>query len=47
MSFVPPPNIILLICVAVVGSIIGFIIHGIRVGFENTLTENDEKPKES
>ncbi len=47
MSFVPPPNIILLICLAVIGSVIGFIIHGIRVGFENTLKENDDKPKKS
>jgi hypothetical protein len=32
-----PPNFILLVCVAIVGSIAGFIIYGLIVGFENTL----------
>lgn len=43
MSFTPPSNIILVICLVVVGSLIGFIVHGIRVGFENTLKDNDKE----
>ncbi len=34
-----PPNFILLVCAAIVGSIVGFIIYGLIVGFENTLQE--------
>jgi hypothetical protein len=34
-----PSNFILLVCAAIVGSIVGFIIYGLIVGFENTLQE--------
>ena len=34
-----PPNFILLVCAAIVGSIVGFIIYGLIVGFENTLKQ--------
>ena len=43
MGFNIPNNVILLVCVAVVGSIIGFIAYGLIVGFENTFTEFDDK----
>jgi hypothetical protein len=44
MVFVLWPNIILFVCVGIVLSIIGYIIYGGIVGFENTLKdfENDE-----
>ncbi len=44
MAFVLWPNIILFVCVGIVLSIIGYIIYGGIVGFENTLQdfENDE-----
>ena len=37
MAFILWPNIILLVCLVVVCSILGFIIYGSIVGFENTL----------
>jgi hypothetical protein len=37
--FVLPPNFILLVCVAVVVSIVGFVVYGLIVGFENTLRD--------
>ena len=46
MAFSLPHNVILLVCVAVVGSIIGFIAYGLIVGFENTFTEFDDKQGE-
>ena len=44
MVFVIWPNIILFVCVGIIVSIIGYIIYGTVVGFENTLKdfENDE-----
>jgi hypothetical protein len=39
-----PPNFILLVCAAIVGSIVGFIIYGLIVGFENTLRGSEGKP---
>lgn len=42
MTFVLWPNFILFVCVAVVGSIIGFIVYGLIVGFENTLKEPEK-----
>lgn len=39
MAFVLWPNIILFICVGIILSIIGYIIYGLNVGFENTLKE--------
>ena len=44
MAFKLWPNIILFICVGIILSIIGFIIYGGIVGFDNTLKdfENDE-----
>ncbi len=44
MAFVLWPNIILFVCVGIVLSIIGYIIYGGIVGFENTFKdfENDQ-----
>jgi hypothetical protein len=44
MAFTLWPNIILFVCVGIVVSIVGYIIYGYFVGFENTLKdfENDE-----
>ena len=39
MAFVLWPNIILFVCVGIILSIIGYIIYGIKVGFDNTLKE--------
>ena len=33
--FTIPPNTILLICAAIVGAVIGFVIYGCIKGFEN------------
>jgi hypothetical protein len=46
MAFTIPNNVILLVCVAVVGSIIGFIAYGLIVGFENTFRDFDDKPSD-
>ena len=43
MAFTLPQNIILLVCVGIVASIVGFIIYGLIVGFENTFKGEDEK----
>ena len=43
MAFEIPHNLILLVCVGIVASIVGFIIYGIVVGFENTFKDEDEK----
>jgi hypothetical protein len=40
-----PPNFILLVCAATVGSIVGFIIYGLIVGFENTFKGSEGKPE--
>lgn len=37
MSFILWPNIILCVCLGVVLGILGFIIYGFIVGYENTL----------
>jgi hypothetical protein len=39
MAFVLWPNIILVVCVGIVLSIIGFAVYGTIAGFENTLKE--------
>ncbi len=39
MAFMLWSNFILLVCLAIVFSILGFIIYGSIVGFENTLKE--------
>ena len=44
--FVLPPNFILLVCVVVVASILGFIVYGLIVGFENTLRDPESKPRD-
>jgi hypothetical protein len=44
--FVLPPNFILLVCVAVVASIVGFIVYGLVVGFENTLRDPESKRRD-
>jgi hypothetical protein len=36
-----PNNLILFVCVAIVGSIIAFIIYGLIRGFENVLKESE------
>ena len=36
-----PSNFILLVCVGVVASIVGFVIYGLIVGFENTLKDSE------
>ncbi len=41
-----PPTFILLVCAAIVGSIVGFIIYGLIVGFENTLRDPESKPRD-
>jgi hypothetical protein len=41
-----PPNVILFICAGVVGSILGFIIYGLIVGFENTFEGSKDKPRD-
>lgn len=47
MAFTLWPNFILLLCVVIIGSIIGFIIYGLKVGFENILKEESgKKPEE-
>lgn len=43
MAFEIPHNLILLVCVGIVVSIVGFIIYGLIVGFENTFKDEDEK----
>ena len=43
MAFTLPHNIILLVCVGIVASMVGFIIYGLIVGFENTLKDEDEE----
>lgn len=43
MAFMIPNNFILLVCVGIVASIVGFIIYGLIVGFENTLKEPEDK----
>ncbi len=43
MAFEIPHNLILLVCVGIVASIVGFIIYGFIVGFENTFKDEDEK----
>lgn len=49
MAFILWPNIILFVCIGIIFSIIGYIIYGVIVGFENTLKdfENDELRCES
>ncbi len=42
MAFEIPHNLILLICAGIIGSIVGFIIYGLIVGFENTFKEEDK-----
>lgn len=44
--FVLPPNVILLLCVGVVASIVGFIVYGLIVGFENTLRDPEGEPRD-
>lgn len=39
MAFMLWPNFILLVCLGIVLSILGYIIYGSIVGFENTLKE--------
>lgn len=38
-----PPNVILLVCVGVVASIVGFIIYGFVVGFKNTFKDSEHR----
>jgi hypothetical protein len=42
MAFTLPHNIILLVCVGIVVSIVGFIIYGLVVGFDKTMKNEDE-----
>lgn len=37
--FTIPPNFILLVVVAIVGGVIGFLIYGLMKGFENIFPE--------
>lgn len=39
-----PPNFILLVCAAIVGSIVGFIVYGLIVGFGNTFKGSEGEP---
>jgi hypothetical protein len=41
--FVLPPNTILFICVAIIACILGFIVYGLIVGFENTFKDSESK----
>lgn len=34
-----PPNVILLICVVLVGAIVGFVIYGLFKGFDHLFKE--------
>ncbi len=34
-----PPNVILWVCVALVGSIVGFVIYGLIKGFDHLFKE--------
>jgi hypothetical protein len=38
--FILWPNTILLICAAIVGGVIGFVIYGLIKGFENTFPDD-------
>ena len=42
VAFEIPHNLILLVCVGIVGSIVGFVIYGLIVGFENTLKKSND-----
>ena len=44
MGIQMPPNLILFICLGIVGSTIGFIIYGILRGF-GTVFKEDENPE--
>lgn len=39
--FIIPYNTTLWICAAIVGGIVGFLIYGFIVGFENTFKDRD------
>ncbi|CAB5091335.1 hypothetical protein D3OALGA1CA_913 [Olavius algarvensis associated proteobacterium Delta 3] len=41
MAFTLWPNVILLVCVGIIASMIGFIIYGAIVGFDNTVTDEE------
>jgi len=43
MAFVLWPNVIFFVCLGIVLSILGFIVYGSVVGFENTLKEFDNE----
>jgi hypothetical protein len=43
MAFVLWPNVIFFVCFGIVVSILGFIVYGSVVGFENTLKEFENK----
>lgn len=38
--FVLWPNVILLICAAIFGSVLGFVVYGLIKGFENTFPDD-------
>jgi hypothetical protein len=42
MAFTLPHNIILLVCVGIIVSIVGFIIYGLVVGFDKTMKDEAE-----